>query len=233
MDLLDLLPFRKEMAKAYYGLTDNATHTSVSPIFPELKVRRFAKKTDEISEYITSKIDQWVGWDLRSKKTAVGGMTVIQAEVSSFALLGIKIKITLGLLEETDCKGERITTINAKAETQIESKGDMGESRRMIRMILESTDSEFAGSTLTEDEYFLRSLDAEGPAAAFQQIFNQAELRHTKKPSGRAKATTIEFRKAPSKQVIDIKPSTKKAEPPATPSSTRPKVTVITTKKSL
>jgi len=205
MDLLELLPFRKEMAKAYYGLTDNATHTSESPIFPELKVRRFTKSSDEISEYITSKIEHWVGWDLRSKKTAVGGMSVIQAEVSSFALFGIKIKITIGLLEETDRLGERITTVNAKAETQIESKGDMGESRRMIRMILDSTDSEFVKNTITDDEYFLRTLDAEGPTAAFQQIFNQVELRHTKKPAGSAKATTIEFRKAPSKQVIDLK----------------------------
>ncbi|TCD48377.1 hypothetical protein [Chlorobium sp. N1] len=250
MDLLDFIPFKTEFAKAYHGLTGNATHTSENPEFSELKVRRYTRKASEIAEFISTKTDHWLGWMLRNHKTAVGGMTVISTEVTSFALLGMKIQVTFGLLEEKDASGQTITTLNAKAVTQIDSKGDMGESRRMIRMMLGATDFEFRRDILDDEEYYSRTLDAKGAASAFQQLFDEARLHHKKKPAGSPKATAIEFRKsaakAPAKkQVIPLKISSKPAEPaPAAPSAngsnategakpSRPKVTIITPKKSI
>ena len=105
MELIDFIPFRSEFTKAYHGLTTNATHTSENPVFNELKVRRYDKPIAEISEFIVNKIDRWIGWNLISEKTAVGGTITIRAEVSSFILFGLKINITFGLLEETDING--------------------------------------------------------------------------------------------------------------------------------
>jgi len=204
MDLLDLIPFKNEFNKAYYGVTSNATHTSEHPVFHELKVRRYDKPVAEISEFIINKIDHWVGWNLVSEKTAVGGMTSIRAEVSSFILLFMKINVTFGLLEEKDVNGRMITSINAKAETQIESRGDLGESRRVIRMMLGAMDFEFRNQVISEEDYQYRSLDTTGAAAASQQIFNDAQLQINKKTEGAPKAKTIEFKKKPAIQTIQL-----------------------------
>ncbi|MCE1275007.1 MAG: hypothetical protein LWW75_10890, partial [Chlorobiales bacterium] len=77
MDLFDFIPFRNEMAKVYHGLTDNATHTSENPVFDELRVRRYECPIDTIADFITEKIENWVGWNLKNQKTAVGGMKTI------------------------------------------------------------------------------------------------------------------------------------------------------------
>ncbi|MEI6691799.1 MAG: hypothetical protein WCL43_03660 [Chlorobium sp.] len=214
MDLFDLIPFKSEFTKAYYGVTSNATHTSEQPIFHELKVRRYDRSEAEISEFILTKIDHWVGWNLRNEKKAVGGMTSIRAEVSSFILFGMKINISFGLLEETDINGRLITSVNAKAETQIESRGDLGESRRAIRMMLGAVDFEFRNTIIKEEDYQYRSLDTKGAAAAFQQVFNEAQLQTTKQTEGTPKAKTIEFKKRPAVQTIQLKPSIKSDDAP-------------------
>ncbi|HHE31289.1 MAG TPA: hypothetical protein ENL07_01275 [Chlorobaculum parvum] len=261
MDVLSFLPFRDEMLKIYHGLTSNATHTSDKPLFAELKVRRYATPASEVAEIIIDKIERWTGWSLKNEKTAVGGMKTIRAEVSSFALLGMKIDVTFGLLEETDANGRKITTVNAKAHTRIDSRGDLGESRHMLRMLLASLDFELRPQILTEDEYLLRSLDPKNSSGAFQQLFDETKLEH--RPSN-PKATAIEFKK-PAKQTIELKkPVAKKqviefkssrngteaAEPvsapqngatvdsPTAPSQedpkkpSRPKITVVSLKKN-
>lgn len=205
MDLTDFIPFKTEFAKAYHGLTDNATHTSETPVFNELKVRRYEAPTAEISDFILEKIDRWVGWNFKNEKTAVGGMTVIRAEVFSFALLGMKIDVTFGLHEERDVNGRFITTVNAKALTNIESKGDLGESRRVIRMMLGALDFEFRKNIISEEDYLYRSVDPKGPAAAFQHIFDEAKLQNQKKPDGSPKAKAIEFKKKSPVQTIPLK----------------------------
>jgi len=254
MDLIDFIPFRNEFAKAQQGLTSNATHTSENPLFNELKVRRYDKPGDEITEFIVNKIEKLVGWNLKSEKTAVGGMTTIRADVSSFILLGMKIDVTFGLLEEKDIKGKPVTTVNAKAETNIESRGDLGESRRVIRMMLCAMDFEFRAEIISEEDYLYRSVETTGSAAAFQQIFDEARLQHQEKPQGTPKATTIEFKKKPAIQTITLKTATTPGDattPPAavsyvpeqngsSPSTgsdeskpSKPKFTIITTKKTL
>jgi len=192
MDLLDFIPFRKEMEKAYHGLTDNANHTSEHPVFDELKVRRYALPMSEIADFISHKADLWIGWDLKSEKTAIGGMTVIQANVYSFALLGTRIEATFGLSEEKDRNGNPITTLNAKASTNIESRGDLGESRRVIRMMIAAVDFEFRKSMLKEDDYFLLSLDPKGSANSLQEIFDNSKLK-SKPTTSRKKAQPIAF----------------------------------------
>ncbi len=222
MDLLYLLPFKTELNKAYQGLTSNATHTSEEPVFHELKVRRYDKPLAEISEFITNKIDRWVGWNLLSEKTTVGGMVAIRADVSSFILFGMKINITFGLLEEKDIDGALMTSVNAKAETQIESRGDLGESRRAIRMMLGAMDFEFRREIINEEDYHYRSVDAKGHSAEAQQIFNEAQLQQKKKIEGTPKASTIEFKKRPPIE-IQLKPSVKTDTPaPAAPSASYP-----------
>ncbi|NMW21006.1 MAG: hypothetical protein HKK67_05125 [Chlorobiaceae bacterium] len=211
MDLTELIPFKNEFNKTYYGLKSNATHTSEQPVFHELKVRRYDKPVAEVSEFILTKIDHWVGWTLRSEKKAVGGMTAIRAEVSSFILFGIKINVAFGLLEETDINGRLITSVNAKAETQIESRGDLGESRRVIRMMLGAMDFEFRNEIIHEEEYLTRSVDAKGHTAASQQIFNEAKLQN-KTIESTPKAKTIEFKKRAPVQTIQLKPSLKSDE---------------------
>ncbi len=261
MELIDFIPFRSEFAKAYHGLTTNATHTSEKPVFSELKVRRYDKPVSEISEFILNKIDRWIGWNLISEKTTVGGMTAIRAEVSSFILFGMKINVTFGLLEEKDINGHPITTVNAKAETNIESRGDLGESRRAIRMILGAMDFEYRTELITEEDYQYRSLDTKGSAAASQQIFNDAQLQQHKQSQGNSKATTIEFKKKPAIQTILLKPTAKSNEntltaSPLSPSGDemltetaandpaasmpagetrpqKPKIMIVTTKKTL
>jgi hypothetical protein len=259
MELIDFIPFRSEFTKAHYGLTTNATHTSETPVFNELKVRRYDKPIAEVSEFIVNKIDRWIGWNLISEKTAVGGTVTIRGEVSSFILFGLKINITFGLLEETDINGRPITTVNAKAETHIESKGDLGESRRVIRMMLGSMDFEFRTEVISEEDYQYRSLDTKGSAAASQKIFNDIQLQHNAPASGTPKATTIEFKKKAAVQTILLKPTAKHDETTntATPLSgadvqngssasataasmteeesrpQKPKIMIVTTKKTL
>ena len=259
MELIDFIPFRSEFTKAQYGLTTNATHTSESPVFNELKVRRYDRPVADISEFVLRKIDHWLGWSLINERTAIGGMTTIRAEVSSFILFGMKINVTFGLLEEKDVNGRFITTVNAKAETQIESKGDLGESRRVIRMMLGAMDFEFRSEQIAEEDYQYRSLDITGSAAKQQQIFNDAQLQHHKQPESTPKGTAIEFKKKPAIQTIQLKPTAKNEEttPAATPLSdadvqngstasasvihtaaeetrpSKPKIMIVTTKKTL
>ncbi|HED30328.1 MAG TPA: hypothetical protein ENN50_01280 [Prosthecochloris aestuarii] len=245
MDLFDLIPFSKEMQKAYHGLTGNTNHTSEHPLFDELRVRRYAKPLSEISAFITEKIDNWLGWNLKNERTAVGGMVLIRAEVSSFALLGTKIDVSFGLSEEKDRNGNPITTVNAKAETHIDSKGDLGESRRMIRMMLGGIDFEFRKSIIREDNYLFLSLDPKGATQALQELFDNSRLQNDS-GNEKKKPASIEFRKKPAKQTIEFKPAAQKAnsgsqqplsEPASngsapTPSSSKPKVTVIKLNKS-
>jgi len=205
MDLTDFIPFKTEFTKAYHGLTGNATHTSEKPVFSELKVRRYETSAAEISEFIVEKIERWVGWGFKNEKTAVGGMTVIRAEVFSFALLGMKIDVTFGLHEEKDVNGRPITTVNAKALTNIESKGDLGESRRVIRMMLGAIDFEFHKKIINEEDYAYRSVDPKGSTAAFQHIFDESKLQNQKKPDGAPKAKNIEFKKKSPVQTIPLK----------------------------
>ncbi len=254
MDIFDFVPFRNEVAKAYHGFTDNANHTSEHPVFDELKVRRYAKPLDEVASLITDKVTHWIGWNLKHKKTAVGGMTIIRAEVFSFALLGMKIDVTFGLAEETGRDGQPITTVNSKAETNIDARGDLGESRRVIRMMLHALDFEFRKSILREDEYLLRSLDPKGSAQALQELFDNTRIKNETGETKKKKASTIEFKKKPSKQTIPLKPAassssnghslkTRSSEKKETtdakdssagkkPSTSKPKVTVIKLKKS-
>jgi hypothetical protein len=209
MDLFDFLPFRDEMVKVYHCLTNNATHTSETPVFSELKVRRYACPIDDIANFIIHKAENWVGWSLKNQKTAVGGMKTIRTEVSSFALLGMKIDVTFGLMEENDINGRKITTVNGKAHTRIDSRGDLGESRRMLRMMLSALDFEFRPHILSENDYAYRSPDPKGAAAAFQQLFDETKLEH--RPSTPT-AKSIELKK-PAKQAIEFKSSRKSNEP--------------------
>ncbi|ANT64971.1 MULTISPECIES: hypothetical protein [Prosthecochloris] len=230
MDLLDFIPFRKEMEKAYHGLTDNANHTSEHPVFDELKVRRYALPMSEIANFISHKADLWIGWDLKSEKTAIGGMTVIQTNVSSFALLGTRIEATFGLSEEKDRNGKPITTLNAKASTNIASRGDLGESRRVIRMMVSAVDFEFRKAMIKEDDYFLLSLDPRGSTNALQEIFDNSKLKSTPATSKKT-AQPIAF--TPSGSSMQAASATNgTATPPPAPgngssSSSKRKVTVI------
>lgn len=212
MDLNDFFPFKNEFNKAYHGITTNATHTSEKPVFNELRVRRYQMPMAEISEFIVDKIDRWIGWAVISEKKAVGGISNIRAEVCSVLLFGLKINVTFGLFEEKDRSGFIITTVNAKAETQIDSRGDLGESRRVIRMILGAMDFNFKGDQINEEDYLYRSLDIKGASAAMQQMFNDVQLRHHAKPGIATKATSIEFKKKTPVQTIQIRPSVGKRE---------------------
>lgn len=244
MDLFDFIPFRNEMAKVYHGLLDNATHTSETPVFSELKVRRYECPLDVVATLINEKIESWVGWNLKNQKTAVGGMKTIRAEVYSFALLGMKIDLTFGLIEETDVNGRRITTVNGKAHTRIDSKGDLGESRRMLRMMLSALDFEFRKQIVRDEDYAYRSLDPHGTNSAFQQLFDETKLEHRKSTP---KAKTIEMKKSFRKEV-PFTPAAKAADTtedspsdrngPVTPPvpvadmPSKPKITVISLKKN-
>ncbi len=248
MELIDFIPFKTEFQKACLGLTINTTHTSEKPVFEELKVRRYDKPVSDISAFIVNKIDHWIGWTLISEKTAVGGMSTIRAEISSFLLFGLKISVTFGLLEEKDINDRPITTVNAKAETRIESRGDLGESRRAIRMMLGAMDFEFKEEQIREEDYQYRSLDTLGAAAASQQMFNEVRLQHQPKPEGSPKSTTIEFKKKPAAQTIQLKhttPSNVQPIPDSPPSlqtasvadmaadetkPSKPKIIIVTTK---
>ncbi|NTW53370.1 MAG: hypothetical protein HGB15_01105 [Chlorobaculum sp.] len=217
MDLSSFLPFRDEMVKVYHCLTNNATHTSEKPVFSELKVRRYSCPLEDVSDFIVHKTEGWVGWELKNQKTAVGGMKTIRTEVSSFALLGMKIDVTFGLIEETDLNGRKITTVNGKAHTKIDSKGDLGESRRMLRMMLVALDFEFRPQIVHEDEYIHRSIDPKHSSAAFEHLFNESTLEH--RPST-PKAKTIELKK-PAKQAIEFKSSKNSGETVKTPASSQ------------
>jgi len=262
MELIDFIPFKSEFTKACQGLTINATHTSEKPVFEELKVRRYDKPAADISTFILNKIDHWIGWNLISEKTAIGGMATIRAEVSSFILFGLKINVTFGLFEEKDINNRFITTVNAKAETRIESRGDLGESRRAIRMMLGAMDFDFRKEQIKEEDYQYRSLDSQGATAAQQQLFNNANLQQPQqtKNSSAPKATTIEFKKRPAVQTILLKTTPKSDEKPRLPETplagtavengssestnaisitsdetrpSKPKIMIVTTKKTL
>lgn len=253
MDLFEFIPFRSELVKAYHCLTDNATHTSEKPIFSELKVRRYEAPLKEISDLILDKVDNWIGWTLVSEKTAVGGMSIIRAEAVSFALFGLKIDVTLGLIQETDVNGRTITTVNAKAVTNIDARGDLGESRRALRLILAALDFEFRKQIIKDDVYLFRSIDPRGSTDAFQQIFDDSKLENT---AATKTGTSIEVKPKTVKQVISLSHSPAKTGNQISPSAaaqgipieknaapavasseegakpSRPKVTIITMKKN-
>ncbi len=212
MELHDYIPFQNEFNKAYHGITSNATHTSEKPVFDELRVRRYGKPLAVISAFILDKIYHWIGWFAISEKAAPGGMTTIRAEVSSVLLFGMKINVTFGLFEEKDSSGFLITTVHAKAETQIESRGDLGESRRVIRMMLGAMDFNFNKHQISEEDYHYRSLDSKSSTEEMLQMFNDKPIPQKAKPESVAKATPIEFKKRPLVQTIQIKHSVKREE---------------------
>lgn len=157
-------------------------------------------------------------------------MTVIQTNVSSFALLGTRIEATFGLSEEKDRNGNPITTLNAKASTNIASRGDLGESRRVIRMMVSAVDFEFRKAMIKEDDYFLLSLDPRGSTNALQEIFDNSKLKSTPATSKKT-AQPIAF--TPSGSSMQAASATNgTATPPPAPgngssSSSKRKVTVI------
>ncbi len=244
MDILDFLPFNTELRKAYQGFTHNASKTSEHPAFDELRIRRFARPRDEVAAFIIKKILHWVGWNLRSKKTSVGGMVMIRAEVFSFALFGTKIDVSFGLSEEIDRNGKPITTVNSKAETEINARGDLGESRRVIRMVLAALDFEFRASRVKEHEYQLRSVDPESQQRNLQALFESTEQQEKpaeekKKPvkkqiiqfSSKAKTNGSTVKEAPNtlEKTSGAPVSEEKTAAPAT--APKAKIKVIKLKK--
>lgn len=246
----NLIPFRTGLDKACQGITTNATRTSETPAFEELRVRRFSRSIDEVALFVSEKIDHWIGWFLLQEKKKGNGM-LIRAEVSSVILFGMKISLTIGLYEEKDHSGEALTTVHAKAETQIESKGDLGESRRAIRMILGALDFNFRNHQLTDETYRECSTDSMHHAQEATKIFDQPEKEQHPKPAAikkRAPVQTIQLRSSSKSEqaVVEETPRQRENDPVSNEQNattsrqeitvskpSKPKITIVTTKKKL
>uniref|UniRef100_Q3ASD3 Uncharacterized protein n=1 Tax=Chlorobium chlorochromatii (strain CaD3) TaxID=340177 RepID=Q3ASD3_CHLCH len=216
MESNGFFPFRSELLKASIGLATTITETSEQPIFDELKIRRYNVPADEIASFILTKLDHWFGWNMLSDRPSKNNTRLIRADVGSILLFGLKIKVTYGLYEEKDANERPITSVHAHAETSIESKGDLGESRRVIRMMLSALDFNYLTEQLHDEEYQSRSLDCAATRYILEQMFVVEPEPEPAKPapSKVPKATVIELRKPNPVQTIPLitKPKSNEAD---------------------
>ncbi len=135
------------LRKALQAFTSNASETSETPEFLELKTRRYKARAREVYEIALSLPSRWFGWRVISREKNLGGMSAFKCEIFSALLGGNRLELSVWMLEETTADGEVTTVVNAKCISQAPTKGDLGECRRNVAFFLFALDDALAATT--------------------------------------------------------------------------------------
>jgi hypothetical protein len=134
------------LRKALQAFTNNASETSETPEYTELKTRRYNASVREVYELALSLPARWFGWRVVSREKNLGGMSAFKCEIFSTLLGGNRLELSVWMIEETNAEGETVTVVNAKCVSQAPTKGDLGECRRNVAFFLFALDEAFAAS---------------------------------------------------------------------------------------
>ncbi|MDX2129767.1 MAG: hypothetical protein SFU91_12100 [Chloroherpetonaceae bacterium] len=132
------------LSKARLAFISNEAETSEKPEYEELKTRRYALSVKEVYEIALGFASRWVNWRVVNRGKNFGGMAQLKCDVYSVLLGGNKLELSLIFSEERTTFGGICTVVNAKSVSTAPTKGDLGENRRWIALMLYSLDTAVA-----------------------------------------------------------------------------------------
>ncbi|MFN3385740.1 MAG: hypothetical protein ACK42Y_04035 [Candidatus Thermochlorobacter sp.] len=146
---LDLRP-EALLKKAVMAFTVRESETSDTPEFSELKTRRYRATINETYDAAVTVISRWFGWQLKTRQKNLGGMALLKCEITSIALGGNTLELSVWFIQENLPDGTPQTVVNCKCISNAPTKGDLGETRRAIAFFLSALDDEVIELPLSE-----------------------------------------------------------------------------------
>ncbi len=138
---LDLRP-EALLKKAILAFTSRESETSDNPEFLELKTRRYRATVSETYDAALTVMNRWLGWQVKTRQKNLGAMALLKCEITSIALGGNTLEMSVWLIQENLPDGTPQTTVNCKCISNAPTKGDLGETRRAIAFFLSALDDE-------------------------------------------------------------------------------------------
>ncbi len=138
---LDLRP-EALLKKAVLAFTTRESETSDHPEFLELKTRRYRATVSETYDAALAVMNRWFGWQVKTRQKNLGGMALLKCEITSIALGGNTLELSVWFIQEDLPDGTPQTTVNCKCISNAPTKGDLGETRRAIAFFLSALDDE-------------------------------------------------------------------------------------------
>jgi hypothetical protein len=138
---LDLRP-EALLKKAFLAFTSRESETSDNPEFLELKTRRYRATVNETYDAALAVMSRWFGWQVKTRQKNLGGMALLKCEITSIALGGNTLELSVWFIQEDLPDGTPQTTVNCKCISNAPTKGDLGETRRAIAFFLSALDDE-------------------------------------------------------------------------------------------
>ncbi len=138
---LDLRP-EALLKKAVLAFTSRESETSDHPEFLELKTRRYRATVGETYDAALAVMNRWFGWQVKTRQKNLGGMALLKCEITSIALGGNTLELSVWFIQEDLPDGTPQTTVNCKCISNAPTKGDLGETRRAIAFFLSALDDE-------------------------------------------------------------------------------------------
>ncbi len=138
---LDLRP-EALLKKAVLAFTTRESETSDNPEFLELKTRRYRATVSETYDAALAVMNRWFGWQVKTRQKNLGGMALLKCEITSIALGGNTLELSVWFIQEDLPDGTPQTTVNCKCISNAPTKGDLGETRRAIAFFLSALDDE-------------------------------------------------------------------------------------------
>lgn len=162
---LDLRP-EALLKKAMLAFTNRESETSDNPEFSELKTRRYRAPVSETYDAAVAVISRWFGWQIKTRQKNLGGMALLKCEITSVALGGNKLELSVWFVQENLPDGAPETTVNCKCISNAPTKGDLGETRRAIAFFLSALDDEVIQSPISEKSEPPKSESAQAEPAS-------------------------------------------------------------------
>jgi len=124
------------------ALTENVARTSEDAEFDELRARHYKVRLNEVYDAILKKVDFWIGWEAANNEKSLGNMAIIKCKVPSLLLVGTSCQVDIWLNEIKREDGDYETILNAQCCCGTIGV-DLGESQRMITMLVFALDEMF------------------------------------------------------------------------------------------
>lgn len=159
---LDLRP-EALLKKVVMAFTVRESETSDNPEFSELKTRRYRATINETYDAAVTVISRWFGWQLKTRQKNLGGMALLKCEITSIALGGNTLELSVWFIQENLPDGTPQTVVNCKCISNAPTKGDLGETRRAIAFFLSALDDEVIELPLSESAEPPKSQSASVP----------------------------------------------------------------------
>jgi len=128
---LDLRP-EALLKKVVLAFTTRESETSDNPEFLELKTRRYRATVSETYDAALAVMNRWFGWQVKTRQKNLGGMALLKCEITSIALGGNKLELSVWFIQEDLPDSTPQTTVNCKCISNAPTKGDLGETRRAL-----------------------------------------------------------------------------------------------------